>query len=463
MSHPLAELDAGYRFHVPLLSGDHVTDDTGTGFVHTAPGHGADDYKVWLAHGLSRDAIPDTVDPDGAYYPDVPLFGGLKVLETEGKKAGKFGPANGAVIDKLIEAGNLLARGRLEHSYPHSWRSKAPVIFRNTPQWFVRVADDGLRATALKAIDDTAFYPAQGRNRIRSMVESRPDWLISRQRAWGRRSPCTWTGKPASRCGTPTSTPASSRLSARRARTPGSPGRTRISSAMATTRPTTRRSRTSSMSGSTAARPTPSCWRAAPIAAGRRTSIWRVRTSIAAGSSPPCWSSCGTRGRAPYNGVLTHGFVLDEQGEKMSKSKGNVVDPQVIARESGVEILRLWVAMSDYAEDLRIGKTILQTTVDAYRKLRNTVRYLLGALHGFEETERLPVDQMPPLERFILHRLWRLDGQVRAAYEAYSFQDVWRPILDFCSRTCRRCISTCARTASIATGPMPCVGVRRAR
>ncbi|HVY33071.1 MAG TPA: class I tRNA ligase family protein, partial [Caulobacteraceae bacterium] len=183
--HPLHAMDSGYGFDVPLLSGDHVTDDTGTGFVHTAPGHGADDYNVWLAHGLPRDAIPDTVDPDGAYYPDVPLFGGLKVLETEGKKAGKFGPANSAVMDKLIEAGNLLARGRLEHSYPHSWRSKAPVIFRNTPQWFVRVADDGLRATALKAIDETAFYPAQGKNRIRAMVESRPDWLISRQRAWG--------------------------------------------------------------------------------------------------------------------------------------------------------------------------------------------------------------------------------------------------------------------------------------
>ena len=160
--------------------------------MHTAPGHGADDYAVWLAHGHRE--IPETVDADGAYYPDVPLFGGLKVLETEGKKAGKFGPANGAVMDKLIEAGTLLARGRLEHSYPHSWRSKAPVIFRNTPQWFIRIDapldDDGhrgatLRETALAAIDATAFYPASGRNRIRSMVESRPDWLISRQRAWG--------------------------------------------------------------------------------------------------------------------------------------------------------------------------------------------------------------------------------------------------------------------------------------
>ena len=191
-AHPLAELDEGYGFAVPLLAGDHVTDDAGTGFVHTAPGHGADDYQVWLAHGHRE--IPETVDADGAYFPHVPLFAGLKVLETEGKKVGKFGPANGAVMDKLIEAGTLLARGRQEHSYPHSWRSGAPVIFRNTPQWFVRMDEPidtpvhqgrTLRETALEAIDATAFYPEAGRNRIRTMVEGRPDWLISRQRAWG--------------------------------------------------------------------------------------------------------------------------------------------------------------------------------------------------------------------------------------------------------------------------------------
>ncbi|HET9160280.1 MAG TPA: class I tRNA ligase family protein, partial [Caulobacteraceae bacterium] len=187
-AHPLAPLDPGYGFAVPLLAGDHVTEDTGTGFVHTAPGHGADDYLVWLAHGHRE--IPETVDPDGAYFDHVPLFGGLKVLETEGKKAGKFGPANPAVIEKLIEAGALLARGRMEHSYPHSWRSKAPVIFRNTPQWFIRMDEPdaggrSLRDKALAAIDATTFYPAQGKNRIGSMVETRPDWLISRQRAWG--------------------------------------------------------------------------------------------------------------------------------------------------------------------------------------------------------------------------------------------------------------------------------------
>ena len=191
-AHPLADLDEGYGFPVPLLAGDHVTDDAGTGFVHTAPGHGADDYAVWLAHG-HRD-VPNTVDEVGAYYPDVPLFGGQRVMEVEGKKAGRFGPANDAVIEKLIAAGKLLARGRQVHSYPHSWRSKAPVIFRNTPQWFIALDEplEGrvhqgrtLREVALAAIDQTSFYPASGRGRIRSMVEGRPDWLISRQRAWG--------------------------------------------------------------------------------------------------------------------------------------------------------------------------------------------------------------------------------------------------------------------------------------
>ena len=196
LAHPLAQIDAGYGFPVPMLAGDHVTDDAGTGFVHTAPGHGADDYLIWLKSRVQLEAagidptIPETVGPDGAYFEHVPLFAGLKVLETEGKKVGKFGPANGAVMEKLIEAGNLLARGRLEHSYPMSWRSKAPVIFRNTPQWFIRMDEplaDGrtLRETALQSIDATAFHPDMGRNRIRGMVETRPDWLISRQRAWG--------------------------------------------------------------------------------------------------------------------------------------------------------------------------------------------------------------------------------------------------------------------------------------
>ena len=431
--HPLHAMDAGYGFDVPLLAGAHVTEDAGTGFVHTAPGHGQDDYQVWLDSGFSRDSIPDTVDPDGAYYPHVPLFAGLKVLETEGKKSGKFGPANGAVMDKLIEAGNLLARGRVEHSYPHSWRSKAPVIFRNTPQWFVRVADDGLRATALAAIDATEFYPAAGKNRIRSMVESRPDWLISRQRAWG--SPLAMYVDKTT--GQPLKDEAVNGRILRAIREDGADAWFTRPDAefLGNEHDPDKFEKIEDIldvwfdSGSTHSF----------VIEGREDSRWPADLYLEGSDQHRGWfqssllEGCGTRGRAPFNGVLTHGFVLDENGEKMSKSRGNTTEPQTVIKESGADILRLWVAMSDYSDDLRIGKTILQTTVDAYRKLRNTLRYLLGALDGFDEAERLPLDQMPPLERFILHRLWQLDTQVRSAYDSYRFQDVWRPIVDFCT------------------------------
>ena len=434
-AHPLAELDAGYRFNVPLLDGEHVTDDAGTGFVHTAPGHGADDFEVWKAHGHHE--VPDTVDPDGAYYEHVPLFAGLKVLETEGKKTGKFGPANPAVIEKLIEAGTLLARGRLEHSYPHSWRSKAPVIFRNTPQWFIRMdkplADDGtLREKALAAIDATAFHPAGGRNRIRSMVETRPDWLVSRQRAWG--TPLAMyvdkhTGQPLH----------DDAVDARILEAIEKGGAaawfdTPDSEFLGVHDPAKYEKVEDILdvwfdSG---------CTHAFTLE-GRENTRWPADLYLEGSDQHRGWfqsnllEGCGTRGRAPYDAVLTHGFTLDENGEKMSKSKGNTTDPATVIKESGADILRLWVALVDYAEDQRIGKQILQTTVDAYRKLRNTVRYLLGALAGFDEAERLDYGQMPPLEKFILHRLWELDRDVRAAYRDYRFQDVVRPVLEFCS------------------------------
>jgi len=439
LAHPLATVDGGYGFAVPLLAGDHVTDDVGSGFVHTAPGHGADDYAVWLAHGHRE--IPETVDEDGAYYEHVPLFGGLKVLETEGKKAGKLGPANNAVIEKLIEAGTLLARGRLEHSYPHSWRSKAPVIFRNTPQWFIRMDEPlhdplhggkTLRETALGAIDATAFYPEAGRNRIRSMVEGRPDWLISRQRAWG--SPLAMfvdkvTGQPLH----------DDQVNARIANLIAAEGAdawfTRPSRDFLGNHDPERYEKVEDIldvwfdSGSTHAF----------TLEGREHSRWPADLYLEGSDQHRGWfqssllESCATRGRAPYDAVMTHGMTLTEGGEKMSKSLGNAVEPQDVTRESGAEILRLWAALVDYTEDQRIGRTILQTTIDAYRKLRNTVRYLLGALAGFEESERVAPADMPPLERFILHRLRELDLQVRAGYAAYSFIDVIRPLLDFCT------------------------------
>jgi isoleucyl-tRNA synthetase len=438
LAHPLANLDSGYGFQVPMLAGDHVTEDAGTGFVHTAPGHGADDFAVWLAHGHRE--IPDTVDPDGAYYPTVPLFAGLKVLETEGKHAGRFGPANPAVMDRLIEAGNLLARGRVEHSYPHSWRSKAPVIFRNTPQWFIRMderledaAHGGrtLRETAIEAIEATAFYPEAGRNRIRAMVESRPDWLISRQRAWG--SPLAMfvdkeTGHPLH----------DAAVNARIVELIHAEGAdawfTRPASDFLGSHDPERFEKVEDIldvwfdSGSTHAF----------TLENRPHTHWPADLYLEGSDQHRGWfqssllESSGTRGRAPYDAILTHGFTMDEAGEKMSKSKGNVVDPEVVIRESGAEIIRLWAAMIDYSDDSRIGKTVLQTTSDAYRKLRNTVRYLLGALADYQPDEAVELGDMPPLERYILHRLQALDVEVRAAYEGYLFQDVIRPLTEFC-------------------------------
>jgi isoleucyl-tRNA synthetase len=438
-AHPLASLHDGYGFEVPLLAGDHVTEDAGTGFVHTAPGHGADDYAIWLATGHRE--IPETVDEDGAYYPHVPLFAGLKVLETEGKKAGRFGPANSSVIDRLIEAGTLLARGRVDHSYPHSWRSRAPVIFRNTPQWFIRLdapledpVHNGatLRQTALAAIDETAFHPESGRNRIRAMVESRPDWLISRQRAWG--SPLAMFVDKTT--GEPLQDPAvNDRIIALIAKEGADAWFTRPAQDFLGNLDPDAFEKIDDIldvwfdSGSTHAF----------TLEGRSDSHWPADLYSEGSDQHRGWfqtsllEACGTRGRAPYRALMTHGFTLDEKGEKMSKSLGNSVEPQEIANQSGAEILRLWAALADYSEDQRIGKTILQTTADAYRKLRNTVRYLLGALAGFEGPEAVPLCQMPPLERYILHRLWRLDGQVRAAYETYVFADAARAIAEFCS------------------------------
>jgi isoleucyl-tRNA synthetase len=436
-AHPLAQLDPGYGFDVPMLAGGHVTDDAGTGFVHTAPGHGQDDYQVWIASG--RRDIPETVDANGVYYDAVPLFGGLAVMETEGKKAGKFGPANSAVMDKLIEAGTLLARGRLEHSYPHSWRSKAPVIFRNTPQWFIRMdapLADGqtLRQRALTSIDATAFYPEAGRARIRAMVEGRPDWLISRQRAWG--TPLAMFVD--AQTGEPLQDPAVNARIVKAIQAEGADAWfTRDASVfLGPDRDPANYEKIEDIadvwfdSGSTHAF----------TLEGRDDSHWPADLYLEGSDQARGWfqssllEGCGTRGRAPYDAVLTHGFTLDEQGEKMSKSKGNTTEPQAVIKDSGADILRLWVAMVDYSEDQRIGKSILQTTIDGYRKLRNTLRYLLGALEGYETSDAVDYTDMEPLERYVLHRLWMLDVQVRAAYAAYRFSDVWRPVSEFAAQ-----------------------------
>jgi isoleucyl-tRNA synthetase len=416
----------GYDFPVPLLPAGHVTLDAGTGLVHTAPGHGAEDHEVGLAHGLE---VPDTVDEDGFFLPHVPLMQGRRVLTAEGKK----GDADKTVVALLREAGALFAQGRLHHSYPHSWRSKAPLIFRNTAQWFISMEVNGLRAKALKAIETTRFVPQTGRNRLHSMVESRPDWCISRQRAWGvpiavfvdrrtgkllqdqavfdriaeafeKEGGDSWFSSDPKRFLGPDHEPANFEQVKDIVEVWFEAGSTH--SFVLEKRPDL-------------------AWPASLYLEGSDQHRGWFQASLL--------EACGTRGRAPFEAVLTHGFVLDEQGRKMSKSDGNVVAPQEVTDKNGAEILRLWVVASDYGDDLRIGPGILKHQIDLYRRLRNTLRYLLGNLAGFSEDERLPPDRMPELERWVLHRLAELDGMVRQAIHDFDFNALFTALHTFCA------------------------------
>ncbi len=437
-SHPLAKADTFWDYRVPLLAADHVTDDVGTGFVHTAPGHGAEDYLAWMAHPEwhdPRDPIPHTVGPDGAYLPHVPKFAGLEIIRTEGKKAGQDGPANKAVTDTLIETGTLLARARLEHSYPHSWRSKAPVLFRNTAQWFIaidRPMGDGetLRAKALAGIEATDWTPKSAKNRIKAMVEGRPDWLISRQRAWG--VPLTLFVHKES--GEILNDPG---VNARIVEAVESDG----ADAWFERSPQDFLGEAYDADAYEQVFDILDVWfdSGSTHAFALKEDEWPADVYLEGSDQHRGWfqssllQGCGTRGRAPYEAVVTHGFIVDEKGMKMSKSLGNTLAPATVAETYGADILRLWAASADYSGDLRIGEGILGSAVDAYKKLRNTLRYLLGALNGYDaDAEALDAADMPGLERWVLHRLAELDALVREAYRAYDFKRAWSALFNFC-------------------------------
>ena len=462
-THPLRDLAGGYQFFVPLLDGDHVTDDAGTGFVHTAPGHGREDFEIWMASGQLLAArgihatIPFTVDADGRFTKDAPGFEGKQVITDKGDK----GDANDSVIKALVAANALIARGRLKHQYPHSWRSKKPVIFRNTPQWFIAmdkpidaVTSAGqrtIRATALKAIAETEWVPQTGQNRIRGMIDAKPDWVISRQRAWG--VPMTVFRNPETDEIIPSAKFAKSADYI--ARVVGAftekgadawveeGAKERFLGGLVADLSQWQQVRDTIEvwfdSGSTHAFVLEDA-KNFPSLAGihRQVDGGKDRVMYLEGSDQHRgWfqssliESCGTRGRAPYDVVLTHGFVLDEKGQKMSKSLGNTVAPQDVIKTSGADILRLWVGASDYSDDLRIGPEILKTFVETYRKLRNTTRWMLGALAHFTEADRVGVAAMPELERLMLHRLAELDSEIRTAYAAYDYRKVVAALSQF--------------------------------
>ena len=437
------------------LHGDHVTDDAGTGFVHTAPGHGREDFEVWTANAREleeRDintAIPYTVDENGAFTEQAPGFTGKRVMNDYGEK----GDANEAVIKALIDAHMIIARGRLKHQYPHSWRSKKPVIFRNTPQWFIAMdkgidrPGDTLRARAERAIAETRWVPPQGENRINGMVGSKPDWVISRQRAWGVPIVVFIKEKPDGSVdilqdpevdlriveafekeGADAWYKAGARerfLGPKRA----SEGWKKVDDILDVWFD----------SGSTHAFVLEDPVHFPSLAGikrkrdgGRDTVLYLEGSDQHRGwFQSSLLESCGTRGRAPFDVVVTHGFTQAEDGRKMSKSLGNTIAPQDVIKQSGADILRMWVASCDYWDDQRIGPEILKSTADTYRKLRNTIRWMLGTLAHFHEDERVKLEAMPELERLMLHRLTELDALVRKAYAEFDYKRIFAALSAF--------------------------------
>lgn len=415
--HPMAA--QGYGFDVPLLPGEHVTSDAGTGLVHTAPGHGLEDFAVGKEFGLE---VPETVANDGHYYDHVPYFAGQHIFKVNPK-----------VLEVLKENGNLLAASKLLHSYPHSWRSKAPLIYRTTAQWFISMEKNQLREKALGAIDQVQWFPAQGKNRIRSMIETRPDWCVSRQRAWG--TPMTLfvhrkTGEVL-----------------RDARV-----HLRIVEAIRQEGGDTWFTSDNSRFLGSDYNPDDfekvtdilDVWFDSGcthefVLGNREDQQWPADLYLEGSDQHRGWfqasllESCGVHGKAPYKQVLTHGFVLDEKGYKMSKSQGNVVAPEKIIDTLGADILRLWIVSADYSEDMRIGPEILKQQEDTYRRFRNTLRYLLGALDSYDNKEAIPYTDMPSLEKWILNRLSELNQQLHQAMENYDFMNFYTQLHTFCA------------------------------
>ncbi len=425
---------------------DFVTDTEGTGFVHCAPSHGMEEFELYRDLGMLEQVITYNVMDDGSFRADLPFFGGTYILSRKGGE----GDANKTVIDKLAEVGGLLARGKIKHSYPHSWRSKAPIIYRNTPQWFASVdrkLDDGMgemgdtiRERALRSIDELVKWtPQSGRNRLFSMIEARPDWVLSRQRAWGVPLTC-FTKKGA----LPTDADYLLRNEEVNAR---------IKTAFQEHGADiwyTNGFKAQVLDGVVNPEDYDQVFDVLDVwfdSGSTHAFVLRDREDgtedgiadvyMEGTDQHRGWfhssmlQACGTKGRAPYRNVVTHGFTLDEKGNKMSKSLGNTIVPEEVIRQYGADILRLWVAQTDYTADQRIGPEILKGVSDSYRRLRNTMRFMLGSLADFSETDRIDAEEMPRLERWVLSRLADLDEQVRQGYAAFDFQGVFSAVFTF--------------------------------
>jgi isoleucyl-tRNA synthetase len=418
--HPFYDL--GYNYDIPMLDAKFVTTEQGTGIVHCAPSHGPDDFNLCLNHGIKA---LETVDGDGKYTKNVPLFEGLHIFKS-----------NSVVIDKLKEQKKLLSNGEMIHSYPHSWRSKAPLVHRATPQWFISMDSHKLRNKALKALDETIFYPSKGKERLKTMIETRPDWCVSRQRVWGvplpifihkktkeilvddwvneniasiyekEGSDCWFSDDPQKFLGDKYKAKDYEKLSD-------------IVEVWFD-------------SGSTHSF----------VLEKRKDLKWPASMYLEGSDQHRGWfhssllESCGTRDRAPFESILSHGFVVDGKGLKMSKSVGNVIAPEDILKKYGADILRIWVASSNYAEDLRIDYSILDQHADSYRKIRNTFRYLLGNINdNFEETnlEKIDIKKLPELEQFMLHKIYSLDLNFKKYFKNYDFHNLYKELLNFCT------------------------------
>ena len=420
-SHPFKDL--GYEYQVPMLDAQFVTLEQGTGIVHCAPSHGPDDFNLCLKHGIKS---VDTIDDNGRYTKHIPKFEGIHVFK-----------ADEIIIEKLKECKKLLSNGKLTHSYPHSWRSKAPLIHRATPQWFISMESHKLRNIALKAIDETKFYPRRGKIRIRSMIETRPDWCVSRQRVWGVPLPIFISKKT----GEPLKDLEVIENIAKIYEKEGSDCWFSDNSQRFLGKKYNKEDFIKSNdivevwfdSGSTHTF----------VLEKRKDLKWPASMYLEGSDQHRGWfhssllESCGTRKRAPYESVLSHGFVVDGKGLKMSKSTGNVISPNDILQKYGADILRIWASASDYTEDLRVDFNILDQHAESYRKIRNTFRFLLGNLQDKKtdlDFTNLDISNWPELEIYMLHQIYELDKKIKNYFKEYSFHKLYKELLQFCSQ-----------------------------